>query len=120
MNRYGTPNWSGAISIQTFSSFCQVRNSPGISFASLITSANGFGPVAAAAAALAACATVAGDAPGRALATLPAATPAATAAATFVASVAGCAAAPLPTNPALRAGVAQPPSARQAPATPAA
>ena len=38
----GVPNWSGAISIQTFSSFCQMRNSPGVSFASLITSANGF------------------------------------------------------------------------------
>ncbi len=54
-----------------------------------MTSANGFGPTAAAAAAPAACATLAGEAPGFAPAALPAVTPAATAAAIFALSVAG-------------------------------
>ena len=83
---------------------------PGDSLASLITSRNGFWPVAAAAAAPAACATLAGDAPGRALAAFPAATPAATAAATFAVSVVGCAEGPVPDASCAPGTPAQPPS----------
>ena len=63
----GVSNWSGASSIQTLSSFWYSRNRPGDSFASLITSANGFCACAAAAAAMAAAAAaVAGALGGRA------------------------------------------------------
>src|SRR6185437_6672321 len=67
LKKNGLSNWSGPISIQTLSSFCQMLNRPCDSRASLMTSANGLPPCAACAAAAAAAAAAAtpGDA-GRA------------------------------------------------------